>query len=246
MTKPIADVVYPERQFGGYSRCDGTVAFYGRVQALLPERGTVLDIGCGRGKDNEDPCSFRRQLCDLRGAGRTVIGIDVDVAGATNPLINEFRRIENVDAWPIETGTIDLAVANSVVEHVAHPDKFFAEARRVMKPGGVLCIRTYNVWNYVGIAARMIPNRMHARVTGAVQGDRHEDDVFPTVYRCNTRRKLQRAMQQAGFDAFVYTHEAEPSYLQFSRLIYRIGAVAHSLMPSPMRWALLGFGRAKP
>ncbi|MBX3426432.1 MAG: class I SAM-dependent methyltransferase [Pirellulales bacterium] len=245
MHRPIADVVYPERRFGGYSLRDGTVEFYGRVQALLGETDRVLDVGCGRGKYHEDQCRYRRSLCTLQGPGRTVLGIDVDEAGVTNPLIDEFRLITDLDAWPVEDASIDLAVANSVVEHVERPEKFFAEMRRVLKPGGYLCVRTYNVWNYVGVAARLIPNRMHARVTAKAQDDRKEEDVFPTVYRCNTRRKLQRAMQAAGFDAYVYTYEAEPNYLSFSRVLYRIGAAVHAVMPPPFRWSLLGFGRAQ-
>ena len=40
---------YPESRFGGYSDIDGTVTFYGRVQALLQSDMVVLDVGCGRG-----------------------------------------------------------------------------------------------------------------------------------------------------------------------------------------------------
>jgi len=243
MKQDIVESVYPERYFGGYSRVDGTVEFYSRVQALLRSDDKVLDIGCGRGKDAEDACQLRRRLCDLRGENRHVVGIDVDPVGDSNPLINEFHPISDVNNWPVGSGQFDLAVSNSVIEHVEHPELFFQEAWRVLKPGGYLCIRTYNVWNYVGIAARLIPNKYHAAVTGKVQGSREEEDVFPTLYRCNTRRKVQRALEAQGFKAYVYTFQAEPSYLRFSRIAYRIGAVAHKLMPSPLRWAILAYAQ---
>jgi 2-polyprenyl-3-methyl-5-hydroxy-6-metoxy-1,4-benzoquinol methylase len=53
MAKSIADVVYPERRFGGFSRVDGTIAFYTRIAGLLNETTRVLDIGCGRGQVSE-------------------------------------------------------------------------------------------------------------------------------------------------------------------------------------------------
>ncbi len=51
MTRPLSflERFYPESRFGGFSDLDGTVAFYGRIQALLAAGMTVLDVGCGRG-----------------------------------------------------------------------------------------------------------------------------------------------------------------------------------------------------
>jgi len=243
MKKNIVDVVYPERSFGGFTRYDGTVAFYSRVSALMQNSSSVLDIGCGRGKYADDTCTFRRGLCDLRGSDRRVIGIDVDEVGSENPIIDEFRIIENLESWPVDSASVDVAVANSVVEHVEDPDSFFQEAHRVLRPGGYLCIRTYNVWSYVGVASRLVPNRLHGAVTTKVQVSRREEDVFPTLYRCNTRGKLRKAFHRNGFDGVVYSIEAEPSYLRFSRMLYRIGAVVHRITPPQFRWTLLGFGR---
>lgn len=246
MSQDIADIVYPERAFGGFSRVDGTVEFYSRVQALMCGASTVVDIGCGRGKYAGDTCEFRRNLCTLKAKGRTAIGIDVDDAGEQNSMIDEFRQIEDLSRWPIESGAVDVAIANSVLEHVDQPDSFFLEASRILRPGGFVCIRTYNVWNYVGVASRLIPNRFHGRVTSKVQVTRREEDVFPTVYRCNTRRKLRRALAHGGFEPLVYSIEAEPSYLRFSPILYRIGAFAHKLTPPMFRWTLLAFGRKLP
>ncbi len=243
MSKSLLEAVYPEATFGGYSRVDGTVAFYSRVQSLLGPGAVALDVGCGRGKDADDNCAFRRTLCDLRGKDRRVIGIDVDPAAFQNPLIDEFRKIDDVDRWPIGDEEVDLLVANSVLEHVQHPDRFFAEAWRVLRPGGVICLRTYNKRGYVGICARLVPNKFHAKVTGFAQGDREEHDVFPTVYRCNTPGAIRRALRRQGFDACVYAIETEPSYLKFSPILYRVGAVVHKLIPPPLRWTILAFGR---
>jgi SAM-dependent methyltransferase len=241
MAQNLSESVYPEIAFGGYSRVDGTVVFYSRVQSLLGAASRVLDVGCGRGKDAEDDCRFRRSLCDLRRPGRHVMGIDVDQDGAENPLIDEFRVIHDTNHWPVESESTDLVIANSVLEHVDNPDQFFSEAWRVLKPGGYLCLRTYNKWGYVGICARLIPNRRHGQVTAFVQRDRDEKDVFPTLYRCNTPGAVRRALRRRGFGSWVHTLEAEPSYLRFSPLLYRIGSYAHRIIPAPLRWSILAF-----
>jgi SAM-dependent methyltransferase len=243
MSNALLEAVYPEAAFGGFSRVDGTVAFYSRVQSLIPPGAVVLDVGCGRGKDADDPCEFRRGLCDLHGAERKVIGIDVDPAGDQNRLIDEFRPITDLNHWPVAGGEIDVLVANSVLEHVQNPSSFFAEAYRVLRPGGVACLRTYNKWGYVGICARLVPNRLHSKVTSFAQSDREDHDVFPTVYCCNTPGAIRRAMSRQGFTNCVYTLETEPNYLRFSPVLYRVGALVHKFIPPSLRWTILAFGR---
>ena len=234
---------YPEAAFGGFTRCDGTIPFLDRVHALLPARGRVLDVVCGRGQQSEDPCDHRRRLADLRGGERRVIGIDVDPAAAANPFLDEFRRIDDVLRWPVEDASVDLAISVSVLEHVPEPDAFFDEVARVLKPGGVLCLRTPNKRSYPAVAARLVPNRFHARVVGTAQRDRKAEDVFPTVYRCNTARALRRQCRRHGLDHAVYSIEGEPSYLQFSPLLYRLFAVLHPLTPPSLRTTLFLFAR---
>lgn len=242
MAKVRPSDVYPEVSIGGFTRLDGTVAFFSRVNALVDRTSVVLDVGCGRGAYAEDPVRYRRDLRVLRGRVRRVVGLDVDVEAAANPFVDEFRLLEG-DVWPIESESIDVAVADYVMEHVASPRAFFSEARRVLRPGGTICIRTPNRLGYAGIAAQLIPNSLHARVTARVQDGRQERDVFPTYYRCNTAGALRAAMRDAGLDPVVITHESEPSYLAFSRVLYRLGAIYARLAPSVFQNNLFAFGR---
>lgn len=243
MKRPIAECVYPEIQSDGYSRVDGTVRFYQRVATLLDGATVVLDVGCGRGLRDEDPCEYRRQLQNLRLDGRRVIGIDVDAAGKDNPLINEFRLIEDIKHWPVDDASVNVVVADYVLEHVDDPVSFFREVARVIRPGGCFCARTPNAYGYVVWISRLIPNRMHAKVTGYAQADRAEADVFPTVYRCNTQSTLKRLLAEHGFDCDIDRIEGEPSYMAFSRIAYRVFAVIHRLLPPPLRSTLLVYAR---
>lgn len=232
---------YPERRFGGFTRVDGTVPFFARVHALALEARTVVDVGCGRGEQLDDPSAYRRQLRDLRASGRRVIGIDVDDAAAENPFIDEFRRIGPEFKWPIEDGTADLVLADRVLEHVPDPEAFVAELDRVLAPGGIFAARTPNRLSYPALAARLVPNRMHARVVGYVQVDRKAEDVFPTFYRMNSRRRLTRLLGRRGLATAVITIESEPNYFRFSHPLYAVMARVHPLIPPPFRSTLLVF-----
>ena len=45
----------PERRAGGFTRDDGTVQFYLRINALLFPEATLLDFGAGRGRQFDIP-----------------------------------------------------------------------------------------------------------------------------------------------------------------------------------------------
>lgn len=233
--KNLQEIYYPETAFGGYSRVDGTVAYFNRIQALVRPDMVALDVGCGRGNAAERFEANPWEKCRLlRGRCRHVIGIDVSPAGHENTLIDEFRQITG-DTWPVETASIDLLMSDAVLEHIEKPDQYFAECNRVLKPGGFLCLRTPNRWSYVSIIASLVPNKFHANVVGYVQKGREAHDVFPTYYRANTKRAIRRLLREHGFSGYVYPHIAEPSYLGFSRPLYALGVVAHRWLP-PLFW----------
>ena len=143
----IVDRCYPERSFGGYTRVDGTVAFYGRILQMLSPGMTVLNLGCGRGA-NIEPSGLKDLtlggLVDLHGA-------DVDEDAKVNPFIHQFHLLRTGEQWALESESYDLAYCDHVVEHVEDAEAFFHEVHRIMKPGGVLAIRTPNKWGYVAI-----------------------------------------------------------------------------------------------
>ncbi len=240
--RPLLERWYPETSFGGFTHVDGTIAFYTRVNGLLRSESVVLDLGCGRGAGAEDPVLWRRELRDLRGDRRRVIGVDLDPEALTNPTIDEFRLMETQEL-PLPDELVDVCIADVVLEHVHDIDGFFSEVVRVLKPGGYVCIRTPNVWSYMGIASRAIPNRLHTRVLGRIQPDRQEEDVFPTVYRCNSIRRLRRALDRHAFEGVVIAHESEPAYLSFSGLLYALAVFHQRHAPRAVRRTLLAFGR---
>lgn len=233
---------YPESRFGGFTDIDGTIAFFTRVNALLQPSFVLLDVGCGRGAYGEDVVKPRRDLRILRGKVEQVIGIDVDEAARNNPYIDAFRMIDG-PRWPVEDSSVDMIVCDNVVEHIEDPASFFGEIRRVLKDDGLVCIRTSNRWSYVCLAASIIPNKYHSAVLSRVQRGRLTEDVFPTVYRCNSSGALRRMLRRHGFNAVVYGYEAEPGYLAFSKITYALGVFHQKYAPKFLKPALFAFGR---
>lgn len=237
-------IYYPESRFGGFTHVDATINFYSRVHELLTPSSIILDVGCGRGWYAEDPVAIRRELRIFKGRCQKVIGIDVDPAAAANPYLNEFHQLTS-DRWPIADESVDVIVSDWVLEHVAEPDKFFAEAQRVLKPGGYVCLRTTNARSYVGLISRLVPNRLHASVVSRIPGNKAPQDVFPATYQCNTRRALKKTLARHGFDGSVYGDEAEPYYLTFNRFAFWIGVLHQRFAPQAFRLALFAFGQKK-
>lgn len=127
---------------------DVSARFYGCgfpiTEAL--EGATVLDLGCGTGRDVY-------LLSQLVGPKGHVHGVDMtdaqlDVARATvdwhmerfgfsTPNVTfHHGYIEDLSALNIESGSVDLVVSNCVVNLSPRKDRVLAEVARVLRPGG--------------------------------------------------------------------------------------------------------------
>lgn len=102
------------------------------LAALLPAGLVFADLGCGTGG----------MLPVLAPGAARVIGVDREVAmlevaaARTADLPNVELRRGLLDALPVETGAVDLAVCNLVLHHVRELGPVFGEVARVLRPGG--------------------------------------------------------------------------------------------------------------
>lgn len=233
---------YPEVVAGGFTRVDGTIQFYSRVLALLPEGGMVLEFGAGRGANIlEDKAPYRQQLRTLKGRGCTVFGVDVDPVVLENPFLDEARVIASGEPLPFADGTFGMIVSDYVFEHVPDPEWLAGELGRVLKPGGWICARTPNKWSLLGMMIRMIPNRHHVQVLKEVQPDRKAVDVFPTTYRLNSLSALRRHFPETHWLHASHSFDAEPSYAGNSDPLWYAFRILFRLSPRAFRSNLFIF-----
>ncbi len=229
---------------GGFQPNDGTIDFYLRVRSVLPENGVVVDLGAGRAGWFEDETStIRREIRTLRPAAGKIIAIDVDPAVLDNRAADETLHASSHEL-PLDDESVDVIVCDFVLEHVEDPAGFVAELSRVLKPGGWFCARTPHKFHYVSIGARLFANHSHRRVLKVLQPDRKPEDVFPTVYRMNTRHLLQDAFQ--GWTNRSFLFRSNPSYFAGNAALYGVLDFAHRVAPLPLVGNLMGFFQKPP
>lgn len=237
--------LYPELSFGGFSRRDGTFAFFGRVNSLLRSDFTVLDYGCGLGRHIEHSPPFLAQLQTFRGRVARVIGADVSAASAANPYIDKFCLSTERHEIKLPDGSVDLCVCNWGIEHFTEPRMFFEMARRVVRPGGLLCIRTPNRWHYSSLGASLIPFRYHQKVRSILGHFHGDEDVFPVAYRANTKSALSRALESSNFDFTILRFRGESHTALTSYPVALAGEVLELSLPSILVHELHAFGRLR-
>jgi SAM-dependent methyltransferase len=242
----ILSSYYPEVNISGYTSCDGTVEFYARINSLVDSSMTVLDFGAGRAAWNEDdPCSYRKSLRNMKGKVKKVVGCDVDDAIHLNNSIDEKIVIEIGKTLPFEDESFDLIVCDYTFEHVANPDEVAGEFYRILKNGGWVCARTPNKYSYISVLTRIIKNSHHTNILKYAQPDRKEIDVFPTTFKLNSIRDISKHFDKTQFDNLTYRYEAEPSYYFNNRYMFVLMMLVNKLLPSLFKSNLFIFLRKK-
>jgi SAM-dependent methyltransferase len=112
------------------------------VAALLPGGRALLDVGCGDG-------TLARQVAD-RYAAITATDVspavlaDARALAAGLPHIS-FAALDANAPLPYPDAAFDTVVSLSTLQYLFDPERFLAEARRVLAPGGTLVVEVPNM-----------------------------------------------------------------------------------------------------
>ena len=184
----------------------------------------VLNIGCGTGQYDRFDWAAHKDSIQL-------IGLDVDPHAAANPHIRSFVLASEAGDWDIAAESVSFATCRSVLEHVQSPAHFFANLRRVLKPGGEFLFITPNILHPAMLASALIPTRLKMSLLLKAMG-RPEEDTFPTVYRLNTRRAIEQNAREFGFalDELRVGEWSPTNYLDFSIVTFRLAEFYYTVV----------------
>ena len=172
------------------------------ADADLKPGQTVLDLGSGAGVD----CFIAAHRV---GAAGRVIGVDMTDAMLEKARANaqkggfsnvEFRKGE-IENLPVASGTVDRIISNCVINLAPDKSKVFAEARRVLKPGGAITVSDIVSFGEVPAEVRADLEKWAGCTAGAL-----DKEIYLETIR------------QAGFSdvsvikEVVYDHDRGPDY----------------------------------
>jgi SAM-dependent methyltransferase len=193
--------------------------FERRIGALLTPDSVLLDAGCGR---------TAPVLRGYLGRVKRLVGVELVDFKDVPPGIETYKT--DLAHLPLADASVDVIMSRSVFEHLTDPESVYREMARVLRPGGHIVFLTANMWDYGTMAARLVPNRFHAKVVKAVEG-RPEEDTFPTAYRTNTRADVNRLARDAGLEVAEFDYLSQyPNYLLFNGVLFFLGMCYEKLI----------------
>lgn len=165
--------------------------YYQEVARHLKEGDVVLDAGCGSGEFGV--------MKVHGGPAAKIVGVDISAESLNRNLVVDERIVADLEQIPYQDNAFDLVVCETVCEHLEHPQKVFSEFSRVLKKGGYVIIRTYNIWNINNAVSALLPVRLRKLIKGQLISVPTEG-TFPTYYRCNSRGRLKKLFDEVGMD----------------------------------------------
>jgi len=190
--------------------------------AALEPGETVLDLGSGGGID---------VLLSARRVGPTGKAYGLDMTDEMLALARENQRKAGVDnaeflkgeieAIPLPDDSVDVIISNCVINLSADKDRVFAEALRVLRPGGRLAVSDVVVRGEVPSPIRRSIELWIGCVAGALEEEEYRArlakagfeaiDLEPTrIYRVEDAREL---LAGAGIDAEAVAPQVDGKFM---------------------------------
>lgn len=148
----------------------------------------VLDIGCGRGFDN----NAALQESIAAAAGR-YIGIEPDPEIPPAPYMDEYYSC-TLETAPVTTESVHVAFSTFVLEHVQDPAAFWNKLHEVLVPGGIFWGFTADARHPFALASRLMGwmGAKDAYLDWLKDMPRSSGryNNYPTFYRANSPRHI--------------------------------------------------------
>lgn len=191
----------------------------------------VLDLGGGRGG-----------LIELiHGQVAFAAALDPDLISLREHRVQTLPRACGLaDSIPFSADQFDCATATWLIEHLAEPERVFAEVHRVLKRGGRFVFLTPNARHPLVMANRLsqlapaIQRRLVPRLYA-----RSEADTFAVRYRANTAKRLRAVCERVGFNLEL-KFVGDPSYTAFNASLFKLSVFLETFIPNESKIHIIG------
>jgi 2-polyprenyl-3-methyl-5-hydroxy-6-metoxy-1,4-benzoquinol methylase len=182
--------------------------------ADFPDRGILLDIGCGNGEF----------LASASKMGWKVKGVDPDPQAIAACREQGFDAVfESLQALPLDLlGKVDVITSSNCIEHVSDPQAFLTAAFKLLKPDGRIWLSTPN------------PQGLGIKVFG-----RFWRGLEPSRHLCvPSQRQLMRMLVEAGYDNIRLLRRGShgKTIVKESVAVAKLEAKSGARVPSLLRW----------
>jgi len=164
----------------------------------------VLEIGTGLGTDF---VKFVRAGARATGVDLTERSISLVESRLALEGLEADLRVADAETLPFDTGKFDVVYSWGVLHHTPHPPRAIAEAIRVLRPGGRLCVMLYarRSWVAFGLWARyaLLTGRLRQDLTAVVA--EHMESDGTRSYTASEVRELFGSLT-----ALKVTHHGTP------------------------------------
>jgi SAM-dependent methyltransferase len=177
-----------------------------------PDTGLALDVGCGNGQATVSLAeNFTR-----------VIGTDpsANQIAAAEPRANIEYRVEPAEQSTLADASVSLVSVAQALHWFDHA-RFYAEVRRVLKPGGLFAAWTYADCSTGNAAIDRAKEHLYADLTGQYWPPerKHVDSgyqtlLFPFVEIAAPRLRMIAAWNVEQFLAYLRSWSASQRYLK--------------------------------
>ena len=167
----------------------------------------VLDLGSGAGND----CFVARSIVGEQGF---VTGLDftdemLDKAKRNNVMMG-YENVEfvkgDIEQIPLPDNSYDVVISNCVLNLVPDKEKAFAEIRRVLKPGGHLCVSDI-------VLKGDLPDDMREAATlyaGCVSGALQKEDYLQIIHESGySQVEVKEELANDVPDGYLRQHVSE-------------------------------------
>lgn len=174
------------------------------------KENVLLDAGCGK----------KGILNKYKGQFKYAVGMDLSAAAVQQNTSLDSYVLGNLEYIPFPDNTFDIIISQWVVEHMSDPEECFREFYRVLKKGGGLILVTNSIYHPIMFFSSIFPEGFRDKIKNRVLPPEIEEDTFPTYYKCNTLKRIERVLTAIGFTKVFDAYVGDASFFIFSKFLF--------------------------